>query len=80
MIPPGAPLDEQVFVSATGRKPADGSYHRAAAAGLSGLSPGGVLAALGIATVVAASVLERHHRTLAAHVIELRSRIGGWSH
>jgi hypothetical protein len=55
-------------------------YHLRYAAELYALSPWAALAALGIVTVVAASLLERHHGTLAAHVIELRSRIGGWSH
>jgi hypothetical protein len=55
-------------------------YHLRYAAELYALSPWAALAALGIATVVAASVLERHHRALAAQLLELRSRIGGWSH
>jgi hypothetical protein len=55
-------------------------YHLRYAAELYALSPWAALAALGIVTVVSASLLERHRGALTAHVVELRSRIGGWSH
>ncbi len=54
-------------------------YHVRYAADLYALSPWGSLAVLGIVTVLAAAVLERHHRALVAHVLGLRERMAGWS-
>ncbi len=53
-------------------------YHLRYAADLYALSPWGSLAALGIATVLAASYLERHHGALTRRLLELRSRMEGW--
>ncbi len=50
-------------------------YHLRYAAELYALSPWAALAALGIATVVAASLLERHHRALGARLGALRARL-----
>lgn len=55
-------------------------YHLRYAAELYALSPWAALAALGVATVLAASVLERHHRSLVAHLSALRGRIAGAGH
>jgi hypothetical protein len=54
-------------------------YHLRYAADLYALSPWGSLAVLGTATVVVAALLERHHRALAAHVLELRGRVAAWN-
>ncbi len=54
-------------------------YHVRYAADLYALSPWGSLAVLGIATVLAAALLERHHRALIAQVMGLRQRMAGWS-
>ena len=53
-------------------------YHLRYAADLYALSPWGSLAVLGIATVLAASLLERHHGALSHRLLELRSRMDGW--
>ena len=53
-------------------------YHLRYAADLYALSPWGSLAILGIATVLAASLLERHHGALSHRLLELRSRMEGW--
>ena len=54
-------------------------YHVRFAPELYALSPWASLAALGVATVMAAALLERHHRALAAHLLGLRRRMAGWS-
>jgi hypothetical protein len=53
-------------------------YHVRFAAELYALSPWGALALLGTVTVLAASLLERHHRTLLGHALELRGRLQSW--
>jgi hypothetical protein len=53
--------------------------HLRYAAELYALSPWGSLALLGIATVFAAALLERHHRAVAARLLALRGRMAGWS-
>lgn len=54
-------------------------YHLRYAAELYALSPWGSLALLGIVTVIAASLVERHHRSLTARVVDLRVRLQGRS-
>jgi hypothetical protein len=53
-------------------------YHLRYAADLYALSPWGSLAVLGIATVLTASLLERHHGALSHRLFELRSRMEKW--
>jgi hypothetical protein len=53
-------------------------YHVRFAAELYALSPWGALALLGTVTVLAASLLERHHRTLLGHALELKGRLQSW--
>jgi hypothetical protein len=54
-------------------------YHLRYAAELYALSPWGSLALLGIVTVIAGSLVERHHRSLSARVVDLRGRLQGRS-
>ena len=54
-------------------------YHLRFAVHLYSMSPWVSLAVLGVATVIAASLLERHHKSLAFRGMQLRKRVSGWS-